>query len=259
MVRVGGDLEMLKAFIAAGFPVMVEKGFEGEGFDGWMGHYQVVNGYDDAAGQFIVQDSYKGPDLPIPYDQFLSDWRAFNYTYLVIYPAERRQQVLAILGLQAYDNFNNQAALQKADAEVSRLTGRTCSCPVQPGRQPGGAARLRPRRRCLRRRLRQLCPDPRRNRPWRMLWYQTGPYFAYYYTGRYQDVINLATQTLDAMSEPILEESYYWRGRAYLALAIPMPPSKTCNSAWSSIRVSSLQCRSCKMGIEPPPTPVIQQ
>ena len=47
-----------------------------------------------------------------------------------------------------------------------------------------------------------------------MIWYQTGPYWAYYYTGRYQDVIKLATTTLDAMSEPVLEESYYWRALA---------------------------------------------
>ena len=51
-----------------------------------------------------------------------------------------------------------------------------------------------------------------------MMWYQTGPYFAYYYTGRYQDVIELATTTIDASSEPILEESYYWRAKALLAL-----------------------------------------
>jgi tetratricopeptide (TPR) repeat protein len=50
------------------------------------------------------------------------------------------------------------------------------------------------------------------------MWYQTGPYFAYYYTGRYQDVINLATTTLEAMSEPILEETYYWRALAQQAL-----------------------------------------
>ena len=41
-----------------------------------------------------------------------------------------------------------------------------------------------------------------KDRPWRMLWYQTGPYFAYFYTGRYQDVINLASETIDAASEP---------------------------------------------------------
>ena len=46
------------------------------------------------------------------------------------------------------------------------------------------------------------------------MWYQTGPYWAYYYSGRYQDVIDLATKTLENMSEPILEESYYWRALA---------------------------------------------
>ena len=51
-----------------------------------------------------------------------------------------------------------------------------------------------------------------------MLWYQTGPYWAYYYSGRYTDVINLATTTLDAMSEPVLEESYYWRALTREAL-----------------------------------------
>jgi hypothetical protein len=50
-----------------------------------------------------------------------------------------------------------------------------------------------------------------------MVWYQTGPYYAYFYSARYADVINLATTTLDAMSEPVLEESYYWRAQAELA------------------------------------------
>ena len=54
------------------------------------------------------------------------------------------------------------------------------------------------------------------NRPFRMMWYQTGPYFAYYYAARYQDVINLANTTLkDTISKPTLEESLLWRGRAY--------------------------------------------
>jgi tetratricopeptide (TPR) repeat protein len=59
---------------------------------------------------------------------------------------------------------------------------------------------------------------PEAQRPWRLMWYATGPYWAYYYTDRYQDVINLADTTLDAASEDILEESYYWRARANLAL-----------------------------------------
>ncbi len=48
-----------------------------------------------------------------------------------------------------------------------------------------------------------------------MMWYQTGPYWAYYYSARYQDVVNLANLTLtETISKPTLEESIYWRGRA---------------------------------------------
>jgi len=64
-----------------------------------------------------------------------------------------------------------------------------------------------------------MYPDiPEQERPWRMMWYQTGPYSAYFYTGRYQDVIELATTTLKAMSEPVLEKSYYWRARSLEAI-----------------------------------------
>jgi tetratricopeptide (TPR) repeat protein len=52
--------------------------------------------------------------------------------------------------------------------------------------------------------------------PWRFLWYQTGPYFAYYYAQRYQVVIDLATETLDLQEN--LEESWYWRGMARMQL-----------------------------------------
>ena len=48
--------------------------------------------------------------------------------------------------------------------------------------------------------------------PWRMLWYQTGPYRAYYNAGRYSEVITLATGMLS--NTPGLEESYFWRGWA---------------------------------------------
>jgi hypothetical protein len=260
VVRTGGDLDTLKAFIAAGFPVLVEKGFEGVGFDGWMGHYQVVSGYDDAAGQFIVQDSYKGPDLPSPYDQFVSDWRAFNYTYMVVYPVERRQQVLAILGLQAYDNYNNRAAAQKADAEVTQLTGRDLFFALfNQGTNLVAEQDYARAAAAYDAAFANYAQIPEASRPWRMMWYQTGPYFAYYYTGRYQDVINLATQTLDAMNEPILEESFYWRARAYLAMAdadSAVKDLKQCLVVHPGFDPCIQEL--LKMGIEPPPTPAIK-
>ncbi len=54
IVRTGGDLDLIKRLIAAGFPVMVEKGFDVPGVDGWMGHYEVVIGYDDARERFTA-------------------------------------------------------------------------------------------------------------------------------------------------------------------------------------------------------------
>jgi tetratricopeptide (TPR) repeat protein len=48
------------------------------------------------------------------------------------------------------------------------------------------------------------------------LFYQFGPYAAYFNVGRFQDVIDLATATLNA--RPELEESYVWRGWAWYML-----------------------------------------
>lgn len=59
---------------------------------------------------------------------------------------------------------------------------------------------------------------PSAARPWRMTWYQTGPYEAYYHTGRYQDVIDLATFTIVNTGVREIEETWLWRGRARLAL-----------------------------------------
>jgi Peptidase_C39 like family len=257
VVRVGGEMSTIKALISSGFPVIVEKGFEGVGFDGWMGHYQVVTGYDDSSGKFIVQDSYKGPDYPVPYDSFLSDWRAFNYTYLVIYPPDQRQSVLDILSLQVYDNFNTDYALQKSEQDVKLLQGRDLFFALF-NQGTNQVAKLDYSQAALSydAAFANYAVLPEKTRPWRLMWYQTGPYFAYYYVGRYQDVINLATQTLDSMSDPLLEESFYWRARAYLALADQESAEKDLRSCLK-VHPGFDPCNQelLKMGIVPPPTP----
>jgi len=219
VVRVGGELDTIKAFISAGFPVIAEKGFEGVGFTGWMGHYQVVSGYDDASQSFIIQDSYKGPDISIPYDAFLKDWRAFNNTYLVVYPKERREQVLEILGLQAFDNVNISFATAKSLEETRFLSERNLFFAwFNYGTNLVAQNDYSMAAQAFDTAFANYAQIPEAQRPWRLMWYATGPYWAYYYTGRYQDVINLADTTLDAASEDVLEESYYWRARANLAL-----------------------------------------
>ena len=218
LTRVGGDNDLLKRFLAAGFPVIIEKGFELPK-DGWMGHYELVTGYDDLTKYFTLQDSYFGPDQSMTYAELESNWRAFNFTYLVVYPPAREEQIQIILGPFWAEQFAYRAAAEIASNEIYILTGRdqffawfNRGTNLMHLQDYAGSADAYDR-------AFELYPAiPEKQRPWRIMWYQTGPYWAYYYTGRYQDVINLSTKTLDAMSEPVLEESYYWRALASVAL-----------------------------------------
>src|SRR3990172_816126 len=99
--RVGGDIELLKRFLAAGLPVIIEKGFVGRDFDGWMGHYVLVTGYNDSDQRFMLQDSYYGPDQVMGYQDLESYWRAFNFSYLGIFLPGRRGGGMSILGSPA--------------------------------------------------------------------------------------------------------------------------------------------------------------
>jgi tetratricopeptide (TPR) repeat protein len=222
--RIAGDLDLLKRFVAAGFPVLVEKGTyltDLTGVVSWMGHYEVVIGYDDAGSFFITQDSYIGPNYKVPYDEMITNWRAFDYTYLIVYPPAKEDEVMRLLGPDADESYNNHHAYEKASQEIYQTTGidqffawfnRGSSLVAL--QDYAGAAKAYDQA------FSTVYPTiPEKKRPWRMLWYQTGPYFAYFYSGRYYDVVTLANNTLDAMqSDKNLEESYYWRGMAELAL-----------------------------------------
>ena len=222
ITRSGGNLTVLKKLIANGFPVLVEKGVfirDTNGKVSWMGHYAVLNGYDDEKQQFLSQDSYFKPDFPVSYDDLLSQWRSFNYLFLVVYSVDQETKLMEVLGEYADDRNADQIAYQKANEELSTTQGNdlfyawfnrgTSMVQLQ---DYAGAAEAYDQAFLVYSQL------PEKNRPWRIMWYQTGPYFAYFYSGRYQDVINLATLTIDAASEPYLEESFYWRARAYVAI-----------------------------------------
>ena len=218
LARVGGDLQTLKRFIAAGFPVVIEKGYDPP-HDDWMGHYLTLNGYDDAQGLFTAQDSLIMPDFPLPYDLVEQRWRDFNYVYLVIYPPGREAEVLSLLGPQASQRSNYEYAAQLASQETATLTGRdqyfawfNLGNNRVALEDYAGAAEAYDNAFAV------YPAIPEEERPWRAMWYLDGPYAAYYHTGRYQDVINLANNTFFALGEYTLEESFYWRGLAKEAL-----------------------------------------
>jgi tetratricopeptide (TPR) repeat protein len=218
IVRVGGDLETIKKFIAAGFPVLIEKGYDPPD-DDWMGHYLTFNGYDDNLSQFTTQDSLILPDFPVPYEKVQARWRDFNNTYIIVYPTDRQAEVMSLLGSDADQIANLQAAAQRAREETNSLSGRELyfawfnlgSNLVALGDYAGAAD-------AYDNAFAVYAAIPADERPWRVMWYQDGPYAAYYHTGRFQDVIELANTTFFALGEYTLEESFYWRGRANLAL-----------------------------------------
>lgn len=221
--RVGGDLDLLKRFIASGYPVLVEKGTflrDLTGVVSWMGHYQVVTGYDDAQELFITQDSFIKEDHEVSYVDMIKGWRAFNYAYLIIVPPEKEEEVVDLLGADADEVTNYQNAALKASNEIYGLSGidqyfawfNRGSSLVNLQDYAGAAVAYDES-------FAVYPMIPEAERPWRMMWYQTGPYFAYYYSQRYYDVLYLADGTLNAMQgDQNLEESYYWRAMAKAAL-----------------------------------------
>jgi hypothetical protein len=219
VLRWGGDREMLKKFIAAGFPVLIERGYLEEIPEyGWMGHYNVVTGYDDNREVYTVQDTNPGiPNTTNSYERVERHWRAFNYIYIIVYPPEQESTVFELLGPHADEAYNLQYAIDKAQEEISSLAGRelffgwyNVGTSLVNLQDYYGAAQAYDQAFAV---YADIYP-----RPYRLFWYSTGAYFAYYYTGRYQDVIDLADLVLGLSAEPAIEETWVWRGRARLAL-----------------------------------------
>jgi tetratricopeptide (TPR) repeat protein len=229
VVRYGGDMDLVKKLLAAGFPVLIEKGYYERDYSGktaWMGHYSFITGYDEDKGVFIYQDSYppknvKGKNREIDFATFNEGWRAFDHLFLIVYPPDKEADLTNVIGDWNDPAWANQHALDIANEDVKSLNGidsyfawfnKGTSLVNQT--QYGDAAQAYDQAFDI---YASLGKDDLQ-RPYRMLWYQTGPYKAYYYTSRYQDVIDLANLTLDSVSDKGLEESIYWRGMAEQAL-----------------------------------------
>ncbi len=203
LVRLNGDISLLQTLLSNGFPVIVETWLEPEDRGG-LGHYRLLSGYDRANGSFIAQDSLYGPDVRVQIDEFDGLWRVFNRKYLLLYSPEEELRLRAILGPAADDAQMLNATLQRAQAEAREDENdpyswfNIGSSYVALGEMELAAGAFDEARRI--------------GLPYRMLWYQFEPFQAYLATGRYAEVIDLATAVLEGTGG--LEELYYYRGLA---------------------------------------------
>jgi tetratricopeptide (TPR) repeat protein len=206
VTRVGGDVELLKRLLSNGLPVIVETWLEPED-NGGMGHYRLFVGYDEAGAYFIAEDSLRGAGVEVSIAEFEPFWQVFNRTYLVAYPAEQAALVQAILGEAMLDRVMYERALATAQAEAQANPENGYAW-FNMGTNYARLGEMTP--------AASAFDQARRiGLPYRMLWYQFDIFKAYLAEGRYQDVIDLGTATLQATSG--LEEVYYYRGLALQA------------------------------------------
>jgi len=233
--RVNGDLDTLKMFIANGYPVIVELGLDPPGeyrWMGWYGHYLLAVAYDENEEQFWVYDSWFGTsEVPVEnadsegrqvsYQELDNYWRQFNRSYIVLFRPEQEDDVRSIIGSENDDEAMWQAALSNVQQELEDEPDNAFLW-FNLGTVYGELEDYENS---------TLAFDQARalGLPWRMLWYQFGPYESYLQAGRYDDVIVLADVTL--LDRPYFEESYFYKGLALEALGQEEEASENLNLA----------------------------
>jgi hypothetical protein len=212
ITRIGGDIDLLRDLLANEFPVIIETGYLFEGSD-WLGHYQTVVGYDDLQSVFFIFDSYlgtgeNGAGIAETYADLDRNWQQFNRTFIVIYRQEDESRVASILGDRSDLALAAEYALEVAQTEA-RANPQNGFAWFNMGTAYTRLARYDEA---------ALAYDQARRigLPFRMSWYQFGPFEAYYNVQRYDEVLSLANVTIND-SRGYVEEAFFWQGQALAA------------------------------------------
>lgn len=200
----GGDINLLKAFVANGLPVIAERWLP-ETSDGPIGHFQVVMGYDQSQIHFF--DSLQGQNIKEGFASFDEGWQVFNRHFIAFWPASKESTVKTLLGARWDEKVMLQKALATAQAEAkSNPDDKFAWFNVGTNQIKLGNASAA---------VEAYDKAEALQLPARMLWYQFGIYEANLAIGNYEAVIALTTDTINTTG---LEENHYWRGLAYSAM-----------------------------------------
>ena len=209
--RVGGDLETLKRLLAANYPVIVESttslnpgdtGWPDD--DLWAAHYLLLTAYDDATQTFLAQDTYRGPDQIIPYEQLLDEWKPFNYLYMVIYLPEEEAELKQLLGSNWDPGLNRQNSLLSSQTAVAENPSDAFAW-FNFGSNLVYFERYEEA---------NVAYDKARELglPQRMFRYQFGPFIANFHAHRTDDLLALTNYALQRTD--MSEEAWLWHGWA---------------------------------------------
>lgn len=201
--RPNGNIELIKHFTTYDIPV-IARTLTKPNED--IGHYRVVKGYDDNAGQVIQDDSLQNRNLWFNYQDFNVLWEKFNYEYLVLVPQDKVEIAKAILG----EDADEKIAWRRAVSNVEKQLSENPSDIQARFNLSVAFYNVGEYQRSI-----EEYEKVENQLPFRTLWYQIEPIQAYEKIGNYQRVFEITDRILNNANRAF-SELYKTRGDIYL-------------------------------------------
>jgi len=213
--RVAGDINLLKRLLAANYPVIIEEAStllpedaNGPQDDLWDAHYLLINGYNDADGMFTAQDPLgapqRGADEKIAYEKLMTDWKPFNYVFMVIYFPQDEEEVKSILGNNWDPDQSRQNAMDIAQAAVTANPNDSFAW-FNLGSNLVYFDRYKEAAEAFDKAITIGLPQ-------RITRYQFGPFFAYYNNDQIDYLLQITENTYKTINGYYSEEALLWHG-----------------------------------------------
>lgn len=191
ILRPNGTPQVLINFIANNMPI-IARTWTKPNED--IGHFRVIKGYDQEKMIFIQDDSLQGKNLEFSFDEFNILWEKFGYEYLVLVPPEKLEIAKQILG----DDYDEGTAWQKAANTAQNQFNLSISL-FHIGKMEESVKSFEQVEDML---------------PFRTLWYQIEPIYAYYKLNNFEKVFRITDKIINNGNRAY-SEVYIIRANSY--------------------------------------------